>query len=234
MHTTATPAGSPALSSTLPAPHARSAAAPKSSVSRGALYAAAAAAALSLLLLTLGAGLGLTTLSPWSQGAQPIGVGTILWIGFMQLAVCALGGYLAGRWRAKWVGPDNEEIHARDRSNALPAWILASLVTVVLLSGAGRSLISSVVDVGSGAAAAVAATVPAGPAAGAHLAGFWHAALVGTPTESTVAQHAAPVPAAHAVLWMLVSLVLGAITATLAATFGGLQRDGLLLQLREN
>lgn len=194
MHTLATPA---TLST--PASSGQASAGRAPGFSRGALYAAAAAAALALLLLALGAGLGLTPLSPWSRGAAPVGVGAILWIVFMQLAVCALGGYLAGRWRAKWVGPDNEQLHARDRANALPAWMLASLVTVVLLTGAGRALLGGAFE--AGAAAAVAA---------------------------------APQPGVHAMLWMLVALVLGAIAANLAATFGGLQRDGLLLQLREH
>ncbi|MET3133136.1 hypothetical protein AAKU55_003421 [Oxalobacteraceae bacterium GrIS 1.11] len=188
-------------------------------MSRGALYAAAAAATLSLLLLMLGAGLGLASISPWSEGAAPIGFSTILWVGFMQLVVCAVGGYLAGRLRATWTGPDNEEIHARDRSNAVPAWVLASLVTVVLLTGGGRTILDGGTNmVSSATAASVNQVTNAVPA------------LVMARSQDRQGLESGP----HSMLWMLLALVLGVIVANLAATFGGLQRDGMLVQLREN
>src|SRR4051812_12142532 len=85
-----------------------------SAVSWGAIFAgAAAAAALSLILLVLGTGLGLSSLSPWSQegaSAKALGIGTILWVTFMQLAASVLGGYIAGRLRTKWVGLHTEEV----------------------------------------------------------------------------------------------------------------------------
>jgi hypothetical protein len=77
----------------------------RSGISWGAVFAgAAAAAALSLVLFILGSGLGLAAISPWSyHSAAAIGVSTILWISFTQLAASAVGGYMAGRLRTKWV-----------------------------------------------------------------------------------------------------------------------------------
>lgn len=76
-------------------------------VSWPAIFAGAAAAtALSLILLILGTGLGLSSLSPWANdgaSGKALGVGGFAWIIFMQLAASAMGGYIAGRMRTKWV-----------------------------------------------------------------------------------------------------------------------------------
>src|SRR3954464_5411854 len=78
-----------------------------SAVSWAAVFAgAAAAAALSLILLILGTGLGLSSLSPWANegaSAKALGIGGFVWVIFMQLAASALGGYIAGRLRTKWI-----------------------------------------------------------------------------------------------------------------------------------
>lgn len=76
----------------------------RSGVSWGAIFAGAAvAAALSLVLFILGSGLGLASISPWTYNSPAaIGISTILWISFTQLAASAVGGYMAGRLRTKW------------------------------------------------------------------------------------------------------------------------------------
>lgn len=70
---------------------------PASAVSWAAILAGAAgAAALSLILLILGTGLGLSSISPWANNgasANTLGVSTILWITFTQLAASGMGGY---------------------------------------------------------------------------------------------------------------------------------------------
>ncbi|MDN2672012.1 hypothetical protein OX459_11470 [Janthinobacterium sp. SUN026] len=278
-------------------------------VSWGAVLAgAAAAAALSFILLILGVGLGLSSVSPWSFNATAIGVSTIAWLAFMQLAASGIGGYMAGRLRVKWSSIHTDEVHFRDTAHGLLAWAVATLITVAVLAGGTRAVLSGAIDAGSGVAAAVGPAVGAGaaaagakagegssanpldyysdmllraaPAAGAGEAGGVSAGqrgeigkifatglstgslaaddraylgqVVASRTGLTQAEAEARVDAvyaraakaaadakaqaqqaadtarkagAHTALWMFVALLLGAFVASLAATFGGRQRD---------
>ncbi len=284
-------------------------------VSWGAVLAgAAAAAALSFILLILGVGLGLSSVSPWSFNATAIGVSTIAWLAFMQLAASGIGGYMAGRLRVKWSAIHTDEVHFRDTAHGLLAWAVATLVTVALLAGGTRAVLSGAIDAGSGVAAAVSPVAAAGAGAAGAKAGEGSSAnpldyfsdmllraapapaAAGTPavtdpgvtvsdqrveigkifatglstgslsaddrvylgqlvakrTGLTQAEAEARVDAvygraakaaadakaaaqqaaetarkagAHTALWMFVALLLGAFVASLAATFGGRQRD---------
>ncbi|MEO8465132.1 MAG: hypothetical protein ABI640_07295 [Gammaproteobacteria bacterium] len=139
-----------------------------SAVSWGAILAgAAAAAALSLILLILGTGLGLAFVSPWAQNsvsAGTFGVSTILWVTLTQLAAAAVGGYLAGRLRTKWVAVHGDEVYFRDTAHGFLSWAVASVATAALLSSVIGSIVGGGVQAGatatSGAvnAAAAAAT----------------------------------------------------------------------------
>jgi hypothetical protein len=139
-----------------------------SAVSWGAIFAGAgAAAALSLILLLLGTGLGLSSLSPWAQegaSAKALGVGTILWVTFMQLAASALGGYIAGRLRTKWVDLQLDEVVFRDTAHGFLAWAVATLFTAALLTSTVTSIISGGVQAGAQVAGgATAAGGDSGP-----------------------------------------------------------------------
>lgn len=278
-------------------------------VSWGAVLAgAAAAAALSFILLILGVGLGLSSVSPWSFNATAIGVSTIAWLAFMQLAASGIGGYMAGRLRVKWSAVHTDEVHFRDTAHGLLAWAVATLLTVGLLAGGTRAVLSGAIDAGSGVAAAVSPVAAAGAGAAGAKAGEGGGA---NPLDyfSDMLLRAAPAPAAtepgvmlaeqrmeigkifasslstgslsaddraylgqvvarrtglsqaeaearvdavygraakaaadakaaaqqaadtarkagaHTALWMFVALLLGAFVASLAATFGGRQRD---------
>jgi hypothetical protein len=145
-----------------------------SAVSWVAIFAgAAAAAALSLILLLLGTGLGLSSLSPWAQegaSAKTLGVGTVLWVIFMQLAASALGGYIAGRLRTKWVDLKRDEVVFRDTAHGFLTWAVATLLTAALLTSTVSSIISGGVQAGAqvaGGAASTAASAAAGTAASA-------------------------------------------------------------------
>jgi len=135
-----------------------------SGVSWGAVLAGAAAAgALTFILLMLGMGLGLSAVSPYQYNAAPLGTTAVVWIAFTQLASAGIGGYLAGRLRAKWPGVHGDEVHFRDTAHGLLAWAVATLVTVTALAGGVRAVLSGAID----AAAPVAAAVGAGAAASA-------------------------------------------------------------------
>ena len=129
--------------------------APSGAVSWGAIVAGAAgAAALSLILLVLGTGLGLSSVSPWSaQGmtAAALGLSTILWLAFTQIAASGMGGYLAGRLRQRWTRTHADEVYFRDTAHGFLAWALATLFTAALLT----STIGAIVSGGAQAGAAV-------------------------------------------------------------------------------
>ncbi|MGK5003842.1 hypothetical protein [Janthinobacterium sp. LB2P70] len=286
-------------------------------VSWGAVLAgAAAAAALSFILLILGVGLGLSSVSPWSFNATAIGVSTIAWLAFMQLAASGIGGYMAGRLRVKWSAIHTDEVHFRDTAHGLLAWAVATLITVAVMAGGTRAVLSGAIDAGSGVAAAVSPAAAAGAAGakadeggGANPLDYFSDMLLRAPaapatatattgtlavpsanastadqrvetgrifatslsagslaaddraylgqvvasrTGLTQAEAEARVDAvygraakaaadakaraqqaadtarkagAHTALWMFVALLLGAFVASLAATFGGRQRD---------
>ena len=133
-----------------------------SAVSWGAIFAgAAAAAALSLILLILGVGLGLSVVSPWaheSADADTMGISTIIWIAFIQLAASGLGGYLAGRLRVRWAGVHNDEVFFRDTAHGLLAWAVATLFTAAVLTSSVSSIVGGTAKLAANTAApAVAA-----------------------------------------------------------------------------
>jgi hypothetical protein len=142
----------------------RSGDASASGVSWGAILAGAfAAAALSFILIILGFGLGFSAISPWSGSgvsAQTIGISTILWIAFTQIAASAMGGYMAGRLRVKWAAVHGDEVYFRDTAHGFLAWAVASLATAALLSSAVGGVLSSGVKA-AGATGAVAVTAGA-------------------------------------------------------------------------
>jgi hypothetical protein len=130
-----------------------------SGVSWGAILAGAfGAAALSFILIILGFGLGLSAVSPWSgsgASAQAIGVSTIVWLAFTQIAASAAGGFLAGRLRVKWASLHGDEVYFRDTAHGFLAWAVASLATAALLTSA----IGGVLSGGAKAAGATGAVV---------------------------------------------------------------------------
>lgn len=92
----------------------------------GALTAAAA----TLILVLLGSGLGLSVISPWSTGvsATTFAVSAAVWLIVVQWLSSALGGYLTGRLRTKWVGVHDDEVYFRDTAHGFLAWALATML----------------------------------------------------------------------------------------------------------
>jgi len=170
----------------------------QSGVSWGAVIAgAAAAAALSFILLILGVGLGLSSMSPWSFNATAIGVSTIVWLAFMQLAASGIGGYLAGRLRVKWSSVHADEVHFRDTAHGLLAWAVATLITVAVLASGTRAVLSGAIEAGSGVAQAAGQAIGPAGAVAASKAGEGGASHAGNPLDyfSDMLLRAAPVPA---------------------------------------
>ncbi|MBB4865693.1 hypothetical protein HNP46_004594 [Pseudomonas nitritireducens] len=140
-----------------------------SGVSWAAVFAGAAgAAALSLILIILGFGLGFSAVSPWSgEGAtlKQLSVSTIIWLMVTQILASGLGGYIAGRLRARWATLHDDEVYFRDTAHGFLAWALATLVTAMLVVGSVSSVIGGGLQ--AGASAATTAAVAAGSKAGA-------------------------------------------------------------------
>lgn len=156
------------MASTLPAfDDAPPVESPESAVSWGAIIAGAVtAAALTIVLMFLGSGLGLTMVSPWasqSAGATTFAVSAAIWMIVMQWLSSALGGYMTGRLRTRWVGVHTDETFFRDTAHGLLAWALATLLVAFIAS----SSLTSAVGTGVQAASNVASGAAMGASAGA-------------------------------------------------------------------
>lgn len=140
-----------------------------SAVSWGAIFAgASAAAALSLILLLLGTGLGLTAVSPWSHegiSGTTFSVTTILWVTITSLIASGIGGYIAGRLRARWAATHADEVYFRDTAHGFLAWAIATLATAALLTSVVSSIISGAAQTGATFASNTVTTAAAATAA---------------------------------------------------------------------
>ena len=137
---------------------------PVSGVSWAAVAAGAVASlALTLVLLSFGAGLGFAVVSPWGGSgvsATTFEIGTGLYFIVMAMISSAIGGYLAGRLRTKWVGVRATEILFRDSAHGFLAWAAASVLGAILLASPASSLIGGTLSGATQAAANSAQSSP--------------------------------------------------------------------------
>ena len=125
-----------------------------------------AIAAASLILLALGSGFGLASVSPrYNSGASAttFGVWAAVWLIIVQWLSAALGAYLTGRLRTKWVGVHTDEVYFRDTAHGFLAWAVAAVIMAAALSAALSSVAGSVARATGSLASA--ATQGAGAAA---------------------------------------------------------------------
>lgn len=131
-----------------------------SAVSWGAIIAGAvSAAALTIVLILLGSGLGLTMVSPWTNqgiGITTFAVSAAIWMIVIQWLSSALGGYMTGRLRARWVGVHTDETFFRDTAHGLLAWALATLLVVYIASSGLISAVGTGVQAASNVASGAA------------------------------------------------------------------------------
>jgi hypothetical protein len=115
---------------------------------------AVAAAALTLVLVAFGAGLGLSSISPWSDSgvsASTFRIGTGIYLVIVGVMSSAIGGYLAGRLRTKWVGVHSNEVFFRDTAHGFLAWAFATLISATALASATAYLANGVIAGSTGA-----------------------------------------------------------------------------------
>jgi hypothetical protein len=116
-------------------------------------------ASLVLILLSLGTGLGFSSISPWSNmsaTASTIGKAAIAWLIITQIIASAMGGYLAGRLRTKWVNVHTDEVYFRDTAHGFLVWALGLVVTAAFLASAATSLAGGTTQRNATATSAVA------------------------------------------------------------------------------
>ena len=92
-------------------------------------------------------GLGLVMVSPWSnQGASASTLSVAGGIGLILMAVMAsaLGGYIAGRLRTRWVGIKTDEVYFRDTAHGLLAWAVGTIILATVLASAAGTIVTSV------------------------------------------------------------------------------------------
>jgi hypothetical protein len=120
---------------------------------------AVASAALTLFLLVLGGGIGFSLVSPWSTegiSATTFQVGTGVYLVATAMIASAVGGYLSGRLRARWLNVHNDEIYFRDTAHGLVTWALATVLSAAVLGGATTHILAGATS-GVAPAAATAA-----------------------------------------------------------------------------
>jgi hypothetical protein len=107
---------------------------------------------MSLILLALGTGIGLSSISPWSNAgasASTIGTAAIGWLIVSQIIASAMGGYLAGRLRTKWVSIHTDEVYFRDTAHGFLVWAVGLVITAAFLASAATSIAGGAAELGA-------------------------------------------------------------------------------------
>lgn len=135
-----------------------------STVSWGAIIAGGiASAAVTLLLLALGIGLGFSVVSPWAGegvSSTTLHISAGIYLIVVAMLASTVGGFIAGRLRARWAGVHADEVYFRDTAHGFMAWAFATVLSASLLGAATTSILASA-SAGSIPAAAAGATAAA-------------------------------------------------------------------------
>jgi hypothetical protein len=127
------------------------------SIIAGAFVAAAA----TVILVSLGSGIGFASISPWPDHGASVttfAVTTAIWLLVTQWVSAALGGYIAGRLRTRWIGTHPHEVFFRDTAHGLITWAVATILVVAVGAGSFRSAAGAAGHVAAaGATAALSA-----------------------------------------------------------------------------
>lgn len=100
------------------------------------------AAASTVILIALGSGIGFAVISPWpDRGASvtSFAVSTAIWLIVTQWISAALGGYIAGRLRTRWLGTHPHEVFFRDTAHGFITWAVATILVVAVGAGSFMS-----------------------------------------------------------------------------------------------
>ena len=104
----------------------------KHAASWPAIFAGAVVAvSITLILVALGPGHGIASAS--------LAVTTAIWLVVTQWIAAALGGYISGRLRTRWMGTHEHEIFFRDTAHGLITWSVATMALAVVAAAAAVS-----------------------------------------------------------------------------------------------
>jgi hypothetical protein len=94
-------------------------------------------------MLTFGAAAGLSLVSPFSADGANMGVliAVSLWLIWVQVSGFALGGYIAGRIRARSPNATEHEVEVRDGVHGLLVWATGALLGFLLATSLTGSMI---------------------------------------------------------------------------------------------
>jgi hypothetical protein len=84
--------------------------------------------------------------SPWSDqsnSATAVGITAAIWLVVVQWLSSAIGGYLTGRLRTKWVEVHSDEVFFRDTAHGFLSWALATVFVAGFLASSLTSLASA-------------------------------------------------------------------------------------------
>lgn len=192
--------------------------------SMAVLAGVAVAGAVSVSLLMLGVGAGWSAISPWSPAAGPLSAVSIAWLVVIQLLASVAGAYVAGSLYGKGCeGTDG--VLCRDTTVGVLTWAVPSLAALAVLSGSMGAVLGGVLGFGAGRDAQAAASDVAAQHDALRQIGY----QVQQHAVDTV-QQAASGTDVHTWLWMTVALVIGAVVASLASSFGGLLHEGMQIK----
>lgn len=153
--------------STSPDPLAATAAGSDSAVSWAAVLAGAfVTAAVALMLVALGAGVGFASVSPWAGSgvsATTFTIAMAIWLIVVQWLSAALGAYVTGRLRTRWVGLHTDEVTFRDTAHGLLTWAVAAVLGAFLLGSAATSLLGGAASATASAAGSAVGQSAADP-----------------------------------------------------------------------
>jgi hypothetical protein len=100
------------------------------------------AAASTVILVALGSGIGFASIAPWQDRGATVtsfAVTTAIWLIVTQWVSAALGGYIAGRLRTRWMGTHPHEVFFRDTAHGLITWSVATILVVAVGASSFRS-----------------------------------------------------------------------------------------------
>jgi hypothetical protein len=140
---------------------------------------AIAAAALTLVLLAFGAGMGFSAVSPWGNSgvsASTFQIGTGVYLICVAMLASAIGGYIAGRLRTRWVGVHSHEVFFRDTAHGFLAWGFATVLGAAFLAAAASNI--------AGGASSVGLSAPQSAGSGGPVDYYVDALLRSNPTAS--------------------------------------------------
>jgi hypothetical protein len=144
----------------------------KSAASWPAIIAGAfVAASATLILFALGSGIGFASLSPWNNHGVSVttfAVTGAIWLIVTQWIAAALGGYIAGRLRTRWVGTHTHEVFFRDTAHGLITWAVATVLVALVFTSSLMSGVGAAGHAVTAAATATAAGAASNPAVSAY------------------------------------------------------------------